>query len=108
MLKGYHYILIITVLFWLKNYPYLISLLKGLIHVFFPTHTSCRCWSNCSRHLQALASVDSVTEVVAVDPSDSSLIEPDPYGLKLKAQVIRLYPLFPLLTSLVVHLIFVS
>ena len=26
-----------------------------------------------SRHLQALASVDSVTEVVAVDPSDSSL-----------------------------------
>ena len=47
-----------------------------------------------SRHLQALASVDSVTEVVAVDLPILLYIEPNPYGLKLKAQVTRLFPLF--------------
>ena len=33
-----------------------------------------------SRHLQALASVDDVSEVVAVDPSDASLHVQNAYG----------------------------
>ena len=36
-----------------------------------------------SRHLQALASVDDVSEVVAVDPSDASLLRAKRLGMNL-------------------------